>query len=245
MGGEVRRQLRRDRFARAGLIVFGLVVLISFAGAPVAAHLLGHGPNQLNPSAVNVDDRAARRALDVGPGQPDLHAAPLALHPGRGLDARPRPVPAAAVRRPDHARDRLPGHAHGRGHRGHPRRRGRLLRRAHRGRGGLAHGPGHGLPVPRPGRGPVVDHRPEHGPVDGGRAVPAGRAPDRRDHRPVLVVLPAPRGAGVHALAARAGVRGRGAHDGGERAAHPAHAPPAPPGRPGDRLRHGDHGQPR
>jgi ABC-type dipeptide/oligopeptide/nickel transport system permease subunit len=54
MGSEVRLQLRRDRFARAGLIVFGLVVLISFVGAPVAAHLLGHGPNQLNPSAVNV-----------------------------------------------------------------------------------------------------------------------------------------------------------------------------------------------
>ena len=54
VGSEVRLQLRRDRFARVGLIVFGLVVLMSFVGAPVAAHLLGHGPNQLNPSAVDV-----------------------------------------------------------------------------------------------------------------------------------------------------------------------------------------------
>jgi ABC-type dipeptide/oligopeptide/nickel transport system permease subunit len=51
---EIRLQLRRDRFARAGLIVFSLIVLMAFVGAPIAAHLLGHGPNQLNPSAVNV-----------------------------------------------------------------------------------------------------------------------------------------------------------------------------------------------
>jgi peptide/nickel transport system permease protein len=40
------RRLRRDRLAIAGGVFFILLFFIAFAGAPLAAHLLGHGPNQ-------------------------------------------------------------------------------------------------------------------------------------------------------------------------------------------------------
>src|SRR5262249_21524498 len=51
-GGVVHRLLR-DRVAIASACTIVLVLLLAFAGAPVAAHLLGHGPNTLNENAGN------------------------------------------------------------------------------------------------------------------------------------------------------------------------------------------------
>jgi peptide/nickel transport system permease protein len=59
---QVWRRLRRDRMALAGggFIVF--LVVAAFAGAPLAAHFLGHGPNELIPGGTN-----ATTFLPVGP----------------------------------------------------------------------------------------------------------------------------------------------------------------------------------
>ncbi len=43
--GGVWRRLRRDRVAVAGGIFIVVLVIVAFAGAPIAAHFLGHGPN--------------------------------------------------------------------------------------------------------------------------------------------------------------------------------------------------------
>src|SRR6266436_760888 len=48
-------RFRADRFAFASLIVLALVVLVCFAGEPVARALLGHGPNDPFRSAVDVN----------------------------------------------------------------------------------------------------------------------------------------------------------------------------------------------
>jgi peptide/nickel transport system permease protein len=50
-------RFRRDKFAIAGCVYVLLVVLVGFIGAPIAAHFLGHGPNDqfaggLNPTTV-------------------------------------------------------------------------------------------------------------------------------------------------------------------------------------------------
>ena len=39
-------RLRRDRLALAGGVFIALLVVVAFAGAPLAAHVLGHGPNE-------------------------------------------------------------------------------------------------------------------------------------------------------------------------------------------------------
>ena len=52
--GPLRLTLRRfaeDRLAVAGAAFLAFLFAVSFLGAPLAAHLLGHGPNQLNPNA--------------------------------------------------------------------------------------------------------------------------------------------------------------------------------------------------
>jgi peptide/nickel transport system permease protein len=46
------RRFRRDRIALASGVVIILIVLVAFIGAPIASHLLGHGPNTLDPNAV-------------------------------------------------------------------------------------------------------------------------------------------------------------------------------------------------
>jgi hypothetical protein len=43
----LRRRLRRERLALWSGAVIALVLLLAFAGAPLAARLLGHGPNDL------------------------------------------------------------------------------------------------------------------------------------------------------------------------------------------------------
>jgi len=45
-------RFKRDRVAMASGIVIILIVLVAFIGAPIAAHVLGHGPNDINSNAV-------------------------------------------------------------------------------------------------------------------------------------------------------------------------------------------------
>jgi peptide/nickel transport system permease protein len=46
------RRFRRDRIALFSGIVIILIVLTAFIGAPIAVHLLGHGPNDIDTNAV-------------------------------------------------------------------------------------------------------------------------------------------------------------------------------------------------
>ena len=81
-------RFRRDKFAIAGGVYIVLLVLIGFIGAPIAAHLLGHGPNDqfaggLDPTTVlPVGPLGARldAALPGRGGQLPAHV----LHPRRG-----------------------------------------------------------------------------------------------------------------------------------------------------------------
>jgi peptide/nickel transport system permease protein len=60
---QVWRRFRRDKFAIAGAIFVVFLVLVAFAGAPIASQLLGHGPNdQFSAGAVSSDT-----LLPVGP----------------------------------------------------------------------------------------------------------------------------------------------------------------------------------
>jgi peptide/nickel transport system permease protein len=49
---QVWRRFRRDRIAVLSGVVIILIVLVAFIGAPLAAHILGHGPNDINSNAV-------------------------------------------------------------------------------------------------------------------------------------------------------------------------------------------------
>jgi peptide/nickel transport system permease protein len=46
---QVWRRFRQDRAALLAAVVIVLLLLAAFAGAPIASHLLGHGPNDVNP----------------------------------------------------------------------------------------------------------------------------------------------------------------------------------------------------
>jgi peptide/nickel transport system permease protein len=46
------RRFRRDRIAVLSGIVIILIVLVAFIGAPIAVHVLGHGPNDINENAI-------------------------------------------------------------------------------------------------------------------------------------------------------------------------------------------------
>ena len=46
---QVWRRFRQDRAALVAAVVILLLLLAAFAGAPIASHLLGHGPNDVNP----------------------------------------------------------------------------------------------------------------------------------------------------------------------------------------------------
>ena len=59
---QVWRRLKRDRFALAGGAFIIFMFLVAFAGAPIAAKLLGHGPNDQFYTAVDEDT-----FLPVGP----------------------------------------------------------------------------------------------------------------------------------------------------------------------------------
>jgi peptide/nickel transport system permease protein len=49
------RRLKRDRVALGSVIALVVVFLVCFAGEPIAAHFLGHGPNDIFPMAVDVN----------------------------------------------------------------------------------------------------------------------------------------------------------------------------------------------
>ena len=42
-------RLKRDKLALSGAVFIVLLVIVAFAGAPIAQHFLGHGPNDINP----------------------------------------------------------------------------------------------------------------------------------------------------------------------------------------------------
>ena len=53
------RRLRRDRVGFACLVLVAGLCLLVFAGAPLAARLLNHGPNDLFPYAVDINEKPA------------------------------------------------------------------------------------------------------------------------------------------------------------------------------------------
>ena len=59
---QVWRRLRRDRIALVSGVFIVVLVLTAFVGAPIAAHVLGHGPNDLINGGVD-----AKTFLPVGP----------------------------------------------------------------------------------------------------------------------------------------------------------------------------------
>src|SRR3954452_5415069 len=65
------RRLRRDRVGMVALVLTILILLAIFVGAPVASRMLGHGPNDLFPYAVDVNARPASPWTHV----PDLNQA--------------------------------------------------------------------------------------------------------------------------------------------------------------------------
>src|SRR5437763_9679401 len=66
------RRLRRDRVGFACLVAILALILLVFAGAPPAARLLHHGPNDLFPYAVDINDKPASPWTRV----PALHDLP-------------------------------------------------------------------------------------------------------------------------------------------------------------------------
>ena len=101
-------RFKRDRVAIAGGIFIVFLVTVAFVGAPIAAALLGHGPNQI--FAEGLDNETL---LPVGPWT-WVSEAPYVGAAGNygdtlfilGGDSQlgPRPLPAAALRGADVAR---------------------------------------------------------------------------------------------------------------------------------------------
>src|SRR5438477_6703693 len=75
------RRFRRDRVAIASGIFIVFLILTAFAGAPIAAHFLGHGPNYQ--FGLNATDTGG---VPLGPGH-TVSTAPYlgAIHPGGGV----------------------------------------------------------------------------------------------------------------------------------------------------------------
>ena len=59
-------RFRRDKFAIVGGVYIVLLVLVGFIGAPIVAHFLGHGPNDLFAGGPRPEDPAAGRAVHRG-----------------------------------------------------------------------------------------------------------------------------------------------------------------------------------
>jgi peptide/nickel transport system permease protein len=71
------RRFRRDRVAIASGIFIVVLILVAFGGAPIASHLVGHGPNDLflTPPAVNLNGLPANpwtRSVNELTGKKDL-----------------------------------------------------------------------------------------------------------------------------------------------------------------------------
>ena len=126
-------RLRRDKLAITGAVFIVFLFFAAFVIGPIAAHILGHGPNDQFGAAVD-----PATYIPVGPWTwvsklPYIGASRRfwldPLHPRRRRRHRSRRVPAAPVRRAGVARGRhrCDGDRHGdRGHDGGDRR---LLRR--------------------------------------------------------------------------------------------------------------------
>jgi peptide/nickel transport system permease protein len=54
---QIWRRFRSDRVALAAAVVIVVLLLAAFLGAPVASHLLGHGPNDINPNNAVIDGK--------------------------------------------------------------------------------------------------------------------------------------------------------------------------------------------
>jgi ABC-type dipeptide/oligopeptide/nickel transport system permease subunit len=54
---QIWRRFSRDRVALVAGVVIILLLLAAFLGAPIASHLLGHGPNDVNPINAVIDGR--------------------------------------------------------------------------------------------------------------------------------------------------------------------------------------------
>jgi peptide/nickel transport system permease protein len=75
-------RFRRDRVALVALGFLALLLFVVSAGAPLAAHLLGHGPNDPFPYAADINAKPAAPWTWV----PDIHSA---QQPGAQLPAPP------------------------------------------------------------------------------------------------------------------------------------------------------------
>ena len=94
---QVWRRFRRDKIAIAGGVMIIVLLLAAFIGAPIAAHFLGHGPNDQFYTAADAARRARRAVLATSPNG---LGGTTYLHPRRRQHARPRRVPASPLRRP-------------------------------------------------------------------------------------------------------------------------------------------------
>jgi peptide/nickel transport system permease protein len=68
------RRFRRDRIAVLSGIVIILIVLVAFIGAPIAVHVLGHGPNDINENAIiNYQPAGPWTHVNDANGKPTLY----------------------------------------------------------------------------------------------------------------------------------------------------------------------------
>ena len=87
------RRFRRDRAAMASLGFIVALILLVGAGAPIAAHVLGHGPNDPFPYAVNPNLKP------VGPWTriPDLNEVKITSDEQVGLPKPPKGTPSTLL----------------------------------------------------------------------------------------------------------------------------------------------------
>jgi peptide/nickel transport system permease protein len=64
---QVWRRFRRDKVAIASGVFIVLIFLVCFGGAPIAAHFLGHGPNDIFAGGVNQNVNSSQYLLPKGP----------------------------------------------------------------------------------------------------------------------------------------------------------------------------------
>ena len=98
-------RLKKDKLALAGGVFIPILFLVAFVGAPVAAHFIGHGPNEPFFASGGVDaELLPAKPLTLRPGDHghrDREADPRSR---RRLDPRSRRVPPDSLRRPGVAR---------------------------------------------------------------------------------------------------------------------------------------------
>ena len=104
-------RLKRDKLALSGAVFIVFLFIVAFAGAPIAQHFLGHGPNDINPIP-GPGGGITNELLPVGPWswvnhfQDDGTVESQLYILGSDGTTGPRRVPAAPLRRPGLARGR-------------------------------------------------------------------------------------------------------------------------------------------